>query len=64
MLTVVNWIVVGGGALVILGVAYHSGKLSARVESLEAWRVELDKDFDRLYEKLDEIRELIFTKRV
>lgn len=40
-------------------VIYHSGRLAARVDSLEAWRSEMNRTLDQLHNGLRRIESLI-----
>ena len=45
------------GALAVL--AYHSGRLSVRVEQLEQWRIEMRSDTAEMRRALHELKECI-----
>lgn len=53
--------IVGGVSLAatLLTLAYHVGRLSARVDSLEEWRRETKSTFDTLHGALRHIESLI-----
>jgi hypothetical protein len=46
-------------ALFVVGVVYQAGRLAARVESLEAWRIEMKRDLDAIHTELRNIVSLI-----
>lgn len=50
-------------AIFAAGIIYQTGKLSARVESLEAWRLELRADLKGIYSAIDDVKRLIMGIR-
>ena len=50
------------GTRINLTLAYHVGRVSSRVESLEEWRARVDQQFEPLYATLRRIEQLVKTR--
>jgi hypothetical protein len=53
------WGALVGLGIFVAGLIYHAGRMAARVDALEAWRLELRADFLQLRNSLEQIKGLI-----
>lgn len=61
---IIGWVSVGCtgvGAISLL--AYHSGRLSVRVEALEQWRAEMHADMHGLHDAITDLKQMLLTMR-
>ncbi len=50
-------------AIFILGVTFHSGRLSVRVEHLEEWRCEFDDRLEKMLKALGNIEDAVNARK-
>lgn len=53
-----------GILLTLAGVIYQAGRLAARVESLEAWRAEMNNELGAIHQAIRHVTELIRGEEV
>lgn len=54
-----------GGILITLGgVIYQAGRLAARVESLEAWRLQMNAELGAIHDAIRKLMEIIRGEEV
>jgi hypothetical protein len=46
-------------AIFMAGITFHAGKLAARTEALEAWRIDVREEFRRVHADTKEVLDLL-----